>query len=72
MLYFFQDDIIYHGIGQANTWKHLTRDLVVDLQKGLALQYQDKTRKKLPKTKIKVSVINIKFLEKVSLLFLIF
>lgn len=32
-----QDDNFYYGIGIANTatWKHLTRDLVIDLQKGI-------------------------------------
>lgn len=44
---------IYYGIGQAyNHWRQLTRDLVVDLQKGLSLN--DKSKKKLSRSKLKV------------------
>jgi len=47
---------VHYGIGQANhQWKRLTRDLVVDLQKGLYLN--DKSRKKIPRSKLKVSII---------------
>ncbi|XP_046606009.1 D-glucuronyl C5-epimerase B [Neodiprion virginianus] len=47
-----RDNHIYYGIGLSNNrWKHLTRDLVVDLQKGLNLN--DKTKKKLSRSKLK-------------------
>lgn len=46
---------VYYGIGQVNhQWRRLTRDLVVDLQKGLYLN--DKSRKKIPRSKLKVIV----------------
>ncbi|XP_012262938.1 D-glucuronyl C5-epimerase B isoform X2 [Athalia rosae] len=46
------DNHIYYGIGLSNNrWRHLTRDLVVDLQKGLNLS--DKTKKKLSRSKLK-------------------
>lgn len=49
---------VYYGIGQANhQWRRLTRDLVVDLQKGLYLN--DKSRKKLPRSKLKVVQITL-------------
>lgn len=44
---------IYYGIGQVNNqWRRLTRDLVVDLQKGLNLN--DKSKKKLSRSKLKI------------------
>lgn len=44
---------IYYGIGTvSNHWKRLTRDLVVDLQKGLSIN--DKNKKKLSRSKLKV------------------
>ncbi|KAG5330070.1 GLCE epimerase, partial [Acromyrmex heyeri] len=49
---------VHYGIGQANhQWKRLTRDLVVDLQKGLYLN--DKSRKKIPRSKLKVVKITL-------------
>ncbi|XP_024891361.1 D-glucuronyl C5-epimerase B isoform X1 [Temnothorax curvispinosus] len=49
---------VHYGIGQANhQWRRLTRDLVVDLQKGLYLN--DKSRKKLPRSKLKVVKITL-------------
>lgn len=46
---------VYYGIGLANhQWRRFTRDLLVDLQKGLYLN--DKSRKKLPRSKLKVIV----------------
>lgn len=50
-----QDENIYHGIGKVNVWKHLTRDLIIDLQKGLA--YQDKPKRKLSRNKYKVNML---------------
>lgn len=44
---------VYYGIGLVNhQWRRLTRDLLIDLQKGLYLN--DKSRKKLPRSKLKV------------------
>ncbi|KAL0105611.1 hypothetical protein PUN28_015837 [Cardiocondyla obscurior] len=49
---------VHYGIGQTNhQWKRLTRDLVVDLQKGLYLN--DKSKKKLPRSKLKVVKITL-------------
>lgn len=67
----------YYGIGthNAGTWKHLTRDLVVDLQKGIqqipitsvsnsiaGMAYtsgMDKMKKKLRRSDIKVTMISL-------------
>lgn len=44
---------IYYGMGSANNqWRRLTRDLVVDLHKGLSVN--EKGRKKLSRSKLKV------------------
>lgn len=52
---------IYYGIGQLNNqWKRLTRDLIVDLQKGLNLN--DKTKRKLSRSKLKVNYYYFFFL----------
>lgn len=49
-----QDDNFYYGIsGNGTQWKHLTRDILVDLQKGL--QLSDK-KKKYRRTEIKVTI----------------
>lgn len=50
-----QDQHVYHGIGHCGhtqPWQKLTRDLVVDLHKGLA--YQNKPKRKLSRSKLKV------------------
>ncbi|XP_066998204.1 D-glucuronyl C5-epimerase [Anabrus simplex] len=47
-----QDQHIYHGIGHTTGWRRLTRDLIVDLQKGLA--YQEKSKRRLSRSKLKV------------------
>lgn len=47
-----QDQHTYHGIGHQSEWRLLTRDLIIDLQKGLA--YQKKPKRKLFRSKIKV------------------
>jgi heparosan-N-sulfate-glucuronate 5-epimerase len=50
-----QDQHVYHGIGscgQSQSWRRLTRDLIVDLHKGLA--YQNKAKRKLSRSKLKV------------------
>ncbi|XP_008548880.1 D-glucuronyl C5-epimerase B [Microplitis demolitor] len=44
---------IYYGIGASNSqWKRITRDLVVDLQKGLSVN--EKGKKKLSRSKLKI------------------
>lgn len=47
-----QDDHVYYGIGVDQEWKHIARDLIVDMQKGWALQ--DMPKRKLPRNKFKV------------------
>ncbi|XP_076762423.1 D-glucuronyl C5-epimerase isoform X3 [Xylocopa sonorina] len=48
----------YYGIGQVNhQWRRFTRDLVIDLQKGLYLN--DKNKKKLSRSKLKVIKITL-------------
>lgn len=47
-----QDQHIYHGIGHNTEWRRLTRDLIVDLQKGLA--YEGRAKRKLSRSKLKV------------------
>ena len=52
-----QDENIYHGIGSTiNSWHHLTRDLFVDLGKGIsasAQHYSDRKRK-IRRTELKI------------------
>lgn len=61
-----QDENIYYGLGvpRMNRWKRITRDLLVDLQKGLQLQQANEQqqqpqqkRKKLRRTEIKLTGI---------------
>lgn len=69
-----QDDNFYYGIGTtATAWKRLTRDLLVDLQKGMQQIISggsrtgtgsgpstlDKLKKKLRRTDVKVTAISI-------------
>ncbi|XP_035738602.1 D-glucuronyl C5-epimerase B-like isoform X1 [Vespa mandarinia] len=52
MLYTYKNHI-YYGIGQINhQWRRFTRDLVIDLQKGLYMN--DKSKKKLSRSKLKI------------------
>ncbi|KAK0174354.1 hypothetical protein PV327_010136 [Microctonus hyperodae] len=47
---------IYYGIGPSNNhWRRITRDLIVDLMKGLSVN--EKGRKKLSKSKVKINKI---------------
>lgn len=50
-----QEDHIYYGIGTDLQWKRLTRDLIIDMQKGWALQ--DRPKRKSPRNKFKISSI---------------
>ncbi|XP_073845187.1 D-glucuronyl C5-epimerase [Musca autumnalis] len=60
-----QDDNIYYGLGGTQTlnkWRHLTRDLHIDVQKGLAI---DNPKKSQAATRVKRSdlrVVSIAFM----------
>ncbi|XP_075237680.1 D-glucuronyl C5-epimerase isoform X2 [Lycorma delicatula] len=57
-LIYAKDEDIYHGMDcdQDNmSWHRITRDLLIDLQKGLL--YQNKPRRKLSRSKFKVTTI---------------
>ncbi|KAI5711010.1 hypothetical protein M8J76_012821 [Diaphorina citri] len=49
---------IYYGIGCSSTWQTLTRDLLIDVQKGVLLQ-EKKRKIKLVKSKFKVTHIHL-------------
>nr|CAI5837151.1 unnamed protein product [Callosobruchus analis] len=55
-----QDNNIYHGIGAAQEWKTLTRDLIIDLQKGLSYLDKDRSKQKLPRSKLKIIGITLR------------
>ncbi|KAL0841693.1 hypothetical protein ABMA28_013966 [Loxostege sticticalis] len=48
-----QEDHIYYGIGSEPQWRRVTRDLIIDMQKGWALL--DRPKRKSPRTKFKIS-----------------
>ncbi|XP_059061251.1 D-glucuronyl C5-epimerase B [Achroia grisella] len=50
-----QEDHIYYGIGVEAAWRRITRDLIIDMQKGWALQ--DRPKRKSPRNKFKISSI---------------
>ncbi|CAK1582341.1 unnamed protein product [Parnassius mnemosyne] len=52
-LIYAQDDHIYYGIGTETRWRRITRDLIIDMQKGWALQ--DRPKRKSPRNKFKIS-----------------
>ena len=56
-----QDSNIYHGIGvsSANRWKHLARDLFIDVQKGVVALYANR---KLKMRRSELKVVKIAFL----------
>lgn len=57
----FQDNNVYHGIGAMSEWKKITRDLIIDLEKGLHyLNNRDKSRHKIPRSKFKITVITLR------------
>lgn len=60
-MFFLQDSNIYHGIGTIPEWKKLTRDLIVDLQKGLNYASKDKSKHKIPRSKLKVVNIMLRW-----------
>lgn len=50
-----QDQNIYYGVGTKVKWNHLTRDLFVDLSKGMQLQhYFNDHKKKIRRTELKI------------------
>lgn len=50
-----QEENIYHGIGTSENWVRITRDLIIDLQKGLNYLNKDKSIKhRLPRSKLKI------------------
>ncbi|CAH1154209.1 unnamed protein product [Phaedon cochleariae] len=55
-----QDNNVYHGIGSSQEWKKITRDLIVDLQKGLSFLDKDKSKHKIPRSKIKIIDITLR------------
>ncbi|PZC79397.1 hypothetical protein B5X24_HaOG216392 [Helicoverpa armigera] len=50
-----QEDHIYYGIGLEQQWRRITRDLIIDMQKGWALQ--DRPKRRSPRNKFKISSI---------------
>ncbi|XP_049866763.1 D-glucuronyl C5-epimerase B isoform X2 [Pectinophora gossypiella] len=54
-LIYAQDAHIYYGIGLDPQWRRMTRDLIIDMQKGWALQ--DRPKRKSPRNKFKISSI---------------
>ncbi|XP_047528008.1 D-glucuronyl C5-epimerase B [Vanessa atalanta] len=54
-LIYAQEDHTYYGIGVDKKWRRITRDLIIDMQKGWALQ--DRPKRKSPRNKFKISGI---------------
>ncbi|CAG9783465.1 unnamed protein product [Diatraea saccharalis] len=52
-LIYAQDEHVYYGMGVSPRWRRVTRDLIIDMQKGWALQ--DRPKRKSPRTKFKIS-----------------
>ncbi|KAL0268106.1 UNVERIFIED_CONTAM: hypothetical protein PYX00_010175 [Menopon gallinae] len=51
-----QNEHTYHGLG-SNRWVKITRDLVMDIQKGII--FQGKPKRKISKSKIKIVEISL-------------
>ncbi|XP_071049996.1 D-glucuronyl C5-epimerase B isoform X2 [Onthophagus taurus] len=49
-----QNNNIYHGIGIIAKWKRITRDLIIDFQKGISYLEKDKSKNKVSRSKLKV------------------
>ncbi|XP_046389558.1 D-glucuronyl C5-epimerase B [Ischnura elegans] len=63
-----EDRHVYHGMGCRGEWRHLTRDLLVDLQKGFL--HMGRKRRPLSRSKIKVTGFTIRgsgFLDNLTL-----
>ena len=53
-----QDENFYYGLGtETSGWKRLTRDLLVDLQKGLQISQTNEKKRKHRRTELKVTEI---------------
>jgi heparosan-N-sulfate-glucuronate 5-epimerase len=55
-----QDNNVYHGLGTGQEWKKITRDLIVDLQKGLNYLDKDKSKHKIPRSKFKIITMTLR------------
>ncbi|RZC42423.1 D-glucuronyl C5-epimerase, partial [Asbolus verrucosus] len=55
-----QDNNVYHGIGTNQEWKKLTRDLIIDLQKGLNYLDKDKSKHRIPRSKLKIITMTLR------------
>ncbi|KAG5896515.1 hypothetical protein JTB14_020488 [Gonioctena quinquepunctata] len=55
-----QNNNVYHGIGTFQEWKKLTRDLVIDLQKGMSYLDKEKSKHKILRSKIKIIDITLR------------
>lgn len=49
---------IYHGLGHCGTWIKLARDLIIDLQKGLAAA--GRPRRKLSRSRLRILAITLR------------
>ncbi|CAG4906601.1 unnamed protein product [Colias eurytheme] len=56
-LIYAQDEHIYYGIGVEYKWRRLTRDLIIDMQKGWALL--DRPKRKSPRNKFRIASIHL-------------
>ncbi|XP_038215750.1 D-glucuronyl C5-epimerase B [Zerene cesonia] len=52
-----QDEHIYYGIGVEYKWRRLTRDLIIDMQKGWALL--DRPKRKSPRNKFRIWSVHL-------------
>ncbi|XP_013140920.1 PREDICTED: D-glucuronyl C5-epimerase isoform X1 [Papilio polytes] len=57
-LIYAQDDHIYHGIGTEVKWRRITRDLIIDMQKGWALL--DRPKRKSPRNKFRICSVGVR------------
>ncbi|XP_023296487.2 D-glucuronyl C5-epimerase B isoform X1 [Lucilia cuprina] len=67
-----QDENIYYGLSvQAlNKWRHLTRDLHIDVQKGLAMESPKKSGIKIKRSELRIvsiSLMGIGFFDNITL-----
>ncbi|XP_059224462.1 D-glucuronyl C5-epimerase isoform X2 [Stomoxys calcitrans] len=67
-----QEDNIYYGLGvqSLNKWRHLIRDLHIDIQKGLSIENPKKSTNKVKRSDLRVlsiSFMGIGFFDNVSL-----
>ena len=51
---------MYHGLGLTQEWKKVTRDLIVDLQKGLNYLDKEKSKHKIPRSKLKIIAMSLR------------